>query len=207
MFVFMALIYWIIRGFGPEAQAGYGVGSRVMQAIFLPAMAVAFAVAPLAGQNFGARKYRRVWEAFRKAVVIGSIIMFVLTLLCQWRPELLIRAFTNEPAVIGVGAQFLRYISWNFVAVGVVFTCSGMFQALGNTVPALVSAGTRLVTFAVPALWFARRPGFQLSQLWLLSVVTVAVQALVSLGLLRLEAKRVSARVEQQVPAAAAQEA
>ena len=37
------VIYWLIRHFGADAQAGFGVGSRVMQAIFLPAMAVAFA--------------------------------------------------------------------------------------------------------------------------------------------------------------------
>ena len=58
MFVFMGVIYWIIRDFGAAAQAGFGVGSRVMQAIFLPAMAIAFAAAPIAGQNFGARPAR-----------------------------------------------------------------------------------------------------------------------------------------------------
>ena len=52
IFVYIAVVYWIIRDFGADAQAGFGVGSRVMQAIFLPAMAVAFACAPLAGQNF-----------------------------------------------------------------------------------------------------------------------------------------------------------
>ena len=51
MFCYLAIIYWVIRHFGAEAQAGFGVGSRVMQAIFLPAMAVAFAVAPIVGQN------------------------------------------------------------------------------------------------------------------------------------------------------------
>ena len=30
MFVYMAIIYWTIRDFGAEAQAGFGVGSRVM---------------------------------------------------------------------------------------------------------------------------------------------------------------------------------
>jgi Na+-driven multidrug efflux pump len=46
MFLTMGLMYWLIRGFGSEAQAGYGIGSRVMQSIFLPAMAVAFSPRP-----------------------------------------------------------------------------------------------------------------------------------------------------------------
>ncbi|HEV7714534.1 MAG TPA: MATE family efflux transporter, partial [Steroidobacteraceae bacterium] len=62
MFLTMGLMYWLIRDFGSEAQAGYGIGSRVMQAIFLPAMAVAFSAAPVAGQNFGARHAERVRE-------------------------------------------------------------------------------------------------------------------------------------------------
>ncbi len=67
LFITTAVAYWAIRGFGPQAQAGYGIGSRVMQAVFLPAMAVAFATGPIAGQNFGARHAGRVRDTFRHA--------------------------------------------------------------------------------------------------------------------------------------------
>lgn len=190
MFVFIGIVYFIIRNFGAHAQAGYGVGSRVMQAIFLPAMAVAFAAAPIAGQNVGAGKQHRARETFRKAALIGSTLMLALTLLCQIRPDWLMLPFTKDPAVIAVGADFLRIISLNFVASGIVFTCSGMFQALGNTMPALLSSATRLLTFAFPALWLAGRPSFELRQLWYLSAVTVFLQAVASVWLLQREFKR-----------------
>ncbi len=184
MFCYLAIIYWVIRHFGAEAQAGFGVGSRVMQAIFLPAMAVAFATAPIAGQNVGGGRYDRVREAFRASVILGSSIMIVLTLICQLKPEWFVHFFTKDPAVLAVAATFLHIISWNFVAQGIIFTCSGMFQALGNTLPGLASSATRLVTFAIPALWLSTRPGFELKQLWFLSVATVALQAITSLFLL-----------------------
>jgi putative MATE family efflux protein len=190
LFGYLAVVYWIIRHFGPEAQAGFGVGSRVMQAVFLPAMAIAFATAPLAGQNVGAGLSARVRETFRVAAQLGSVVMGTATLFCLWRPELLIRGFTSEPAVIAVGADYLRIISLNFVATGIAFTCSGMFQALGNTVPAVISSATRVVTFVLPGIWLSSRPGFTLRQLWLLSVATVAFQALVSWLLLRRELDR-----------------
>ena len=114
-------------------------------------------------------------------------IMLLLTLFSQWRPAWLIGVFTTEPAVIAVGAQFLQIISWNFVATGLNFTCSGLFQALGNTVPPLVGSATRLVTFALPAIWLARQPGFELKHLWLLSVATVLLQAAFNLWMLRRE--------------------
>ena len=48
-------VYDITRRFGASAQAGFGIGVRVMQSLFLPAVAIAFATAPVVGQNFGAR--------------------------------------------------------------------------------------------------------------------------------------------------------
>jgi Na+-driven multidrug efflux pump len=185
MFVFIAVMYWTIRHFGPAAQAGFGVGSRVMQAIFLPAMAIAFAASPVAGQNFGGGHFARVRETFRTAALMSSSIMIALTLLCQWRPDSLVRPFSADPEVIAVGAPFLHIISWNFIATGLIFSCSSLFQALGNTWPSLISSGSRLLTFALPALWLGSQPHFELRQLWYLSVCTVALQAVFSLVLLQ----------------------
>ena len=160
MFLILGMIYWLIRGFGPAAQAGFGVGMRVMQALFLPVMAVAFAVAPVAGQNFGARQFGRVRETFRAAALMSSVLMLALTLVCQWRPEWFIERFTTDSAVVAVGAPYLRIISWNFVANGLIFTCSGMFQAVGNTWPSLASSASRLITFLVPAVVMSGLPHF-----------------------------------------------
>ena len=185
MAVYVALIYWIIRPFGAAAQAGFGLGSRLMQSIFLPAMAVAFAAAPIAGQNFGAKLAERVRHTFTSAVTACVAIMLALSLLIQVIGRALIAAFTHDPAVIDYAFGFLSMISWNFAAVGLVFCCSSMFQALGNTWPSLISVTTRLATFAIPAVWLSRQPGFQIEQIWLLSVVTVWLQAIVSFLLVR----------------------
>jgi putative MATE family efflux protein len=190
LFVILGVIYWVIRGFGPAAQAGFGVGGRVMQALFLPVMAIAFAVTPVAGQNFGARRYDRVRESFRRAAWLSSILMLAVTLLCQWRPELLIEGFTRQPDAVAVGAGYLRIISWNFLATGLIFTCSGLFQALGNTWPSLVSSGARLLTFVLPAVLLSTTPHFTLLEVWYLSVASVTLQAVTSLALLQREFRR-----------------
>jgi putative MATE family efflux protein len=190
MFVSMASTYWLIRDFGAAAQAGYGVGSRVMQAIFLPAMAIAFASAPVAAQNVAAGHAARARETFVSAVIIGSCVMAALTLLCQFRPEWLVHWFASDAAVVAVAADFLAIISWNFVAAGIVFTCSGMFQALGNTVPSIVSSAVRFTVWITPALWMSSRPGFSLHRLWLLAVAASTVHALFAFWLLRREVAR-----------------
>ena len=185
MFLYMAVIYWVIRDFGAAAQAGFGIGTRLMQAIFLPAMAIAFATGPIAGQNYGAKQYARVRETFRVAAIMSSVLMLALTLVCQWNPGWLVASFTSDPEVIAVGSHFLRIISWNFVASGLIFTCSGLFQGLGHTWPALASSSSRILTFVLPAIWLSTLPDLKLEQVWYLSVTSVALQAIVSLVLLR----------------------
>ena len=56
MAVYLVIVYDLSRPFGSAAQAGFGIGMRVLQAGFMPVVALGFSVAPVAGQNFGARQ-------------------------------------------------------------------------------------------------------------------------------------------------------
>lgn len=185
MFVYMAVIYWAIQGFGAAAQAGFGLGSRIMQALLLPALALAFAAPAIAGQNFGAQQAQRVKDTFKWTVILSTLVMVLLTLLCLWQGEHLIGVFTTDIEVIAVASTFLGLICFNFVPSSIVFSCSGMFQGLGNTWPSLLSSAMRIFTFALPALWLSQQRGFYIEQLWYLSIVTVAAQCVLSLWLLR----------------------
>lgn len=190
IFVYMAVTFWAIRDFGAAAQAGFGVGTKVTQAIMLPAMAIAFATGPVAGQNFGGRRFERVRRTFLESAKIGSALMLVVTLICQWRPEFFVRAFSQDPSVVAIGAEFLGIISFNYIASSLIFTCSGMFQGLGNTIPGVISASSRMLTFVLPTIWMARQGDFELSDLWYLSVASIAIQALCSIVLARIQMRR-----------------
>jgi Na+-driven multidrug efflux pump len=60
-----------------------------------------------------------------------------------------------------------------------------MFQALGNTVPAFLSSASRLATFVLPCLLLASYPPATLADFWLVSIAAAALQAALSLWLLR----------------------
>jgi putative MATE family efflux protein len=201
MFVIMAVLYWVLRPFGADAQAGFGIGMRVMQSMYLPAMAVAFAAAPIVGQNFAAGKFARVRETFALSTLIGSCIMVLMTFFCQWGSAWVVGAFTKDPMAIRVGTQYLQIISWNFVASGFVFTCSAVFQGLGNTVPAVISSASRLVSFVLPVLWLSTQPHFEMIQVWYVSVASVASQAVFSLWLVRRELRMRLSAAPASVPA------
>jgi MATE family, multidrug efflux pump len=186
----MILVYRLIQGFGAAAQAGFGIGSRVMQSLFLPVVAIAFAASPVAGQNFGARLADRVRETFRWAAVMASAVMMVLTVLCHISPAALIRPFSSDPAVILVGGEYLRITSWNFVPSAIVFTSSSIFQGIGNSVPPVIISAARLLLFAVPAFLLSRTAGFELRQIWYVGVAAVIVQMTLNIWLLQREFRR-----------------
>jgi putative MATE family efflux protein len=187
MGVYMMVVYSISRPFGAAAQAGFGIGLRVVQALFMPVVALGFAVSPVAGQNFGARLAPRVRETFKVGAAMAIGFMLVFTVACQLFPTAMVRVFSRDPQVLAVGGEYLQIVSLNFVASGLIFVSSSMFQALGNTVPPLLSSTLRIVMLAIPALWLAKLPGFQLRWVWWLAAASTTAQMTANLLLLRRE--------------------
>jgi putative MATE family efflux protein len=184
IFVNMAVIYYALRHFGAAAQAGFGIGQRLLGLIHMPAISIALAAGAIAGQNFGAGNSARVRETFRRVVLLGTSVMIAFTIVAQWKPEFFLGEFSSDAETIAVGALFLRMVSLNSVA------CSSMFQGLGNTRPVLLSSGARLLTYALPLLWLSAMPGFRIEHAWYLSIATTTLQAGLAVWLLRLEFRK-----------------
>jgi putative MATE family efflux protein len=185
--VYMVLVYAVAKPFGAAAQAGFGIGMRVMQALFLPAVAIGFATAPVAAQNFGARLSDRVRQTFTAAVRIGFGIMAANTVICQvWAPAL-VAFFNPDAAVVAFGTEYLRLVSWTFVASSTIFVASSTFQGMGHTLPPLASSMLRLVLFALPVFWLSQQPWFEARHIWYLSIGSIVVHAGASLWLLQRE--------------------
>jgi putative MATE family efflux protein len=201
IFVWMGVIYYALRDLGPAAQAGFGIGTRVLGLIQMPALAIALAAGPIAGQNFGAGNGARVKETFTKAAMIGTVVMIAFTIVAQWRPGLLLDGFASDHQTLAVATLFLQMVSLNLVAQGLNFVCSSMFQGLGNTKPVLLSSGARLITYALPVLWLSARPGFRIEYVWYVSNATTALQAALSLWLLRVEFRKRLAPLKSALPA------
>jgi putative MATE family efflux protein len=201
IFIWMGVIYYVLRDFGAVAQAGFGIGTRVLGLIQMPALAIALAAGPIAGQSFGAGNAARVRETFTTAAMIATSVMVTFTILAQWQPGLLLGGFASDPETIAVAILFLQMVSLNLVAQGFTFVSNSMFQGLGNTKPVLLSSGARLITYALPVLWLSARPGFRMEYVWYLSNLTTALQAALSLWLLHLEFRKRLAPLKSASPA------
>ena len=187
MGVYMAVVYAITKPFGAAAQGGFTIGLRIVQSAFLPVVALGFAVAPVAGQNFAARKGDRVRAAFKAAAGMAAGVMLLSAIVIFIAAEALMKIFTTDPAVIAVGVEYLHIVAITFVGSGITFVSSSMFQAMGNTIPSLVTSAMRLVFSIVPAILLSRVAGFHLTWIWYVSAAAVFLQMSVNLLLLQRE--------------------
>lgn len=190
MALYMIVVYSIIKPFGAEAQAGFGIGGRVVQAAFMPVVALGFAVAPVAGQNVGAKLQSRVRETYRSAVLLSIGVTLIVGVFCYAASSALIGIFSPDPRVIDVGAEYLRIVAFTFMASGINFVNSSMFQALGNTVPSLATSAVRMAVVIIPTVLLSTRAGFAMRWIWHLSVGSVFTQLALGLWLLRREMTR-----------------
>jgi putative MATE family efflux protein len=191
--VFMFVVYAVARPFGAAAQAGFGIGLRLVQALFLPVVALGFSVAPVAGQNVGARRFDRVRQTLRTAAGLSVSLMAIVGVALQFLAPTLVGAFSADAAVIAVGADYLRIVGCGFAGSGIVFVTSSLFQALGWTLPPLLTSTVRNVAVLVPVLWLAARPGFDLRVIWYLSLAAVLLHAAANWLLVQRQIRRAEA--------------
>ena len=187
MGVYMAVVYAITKPFGAAAQGGFTIGLRIVQSAFLPVLALGFAVAPVAGQNFAARQGDRVRAAFKAAAAMAAGAMLLAAIVIFIGADAMMRIFTTDPEVVAVGVEYLHIVAVTFVGSGITFVSSSMFQAMGNTIPSLITSGMRLVLSVVPAILLSRAAGFHLTWIWYISAVAVFLQMAVNLLLLQRE--------------------
>jgi putative MATE family efflux protein len=187
MSVYMLIVYSVSRPFGSAAQAGFGIGLRILQASFLPVVALGIAVAPVAGQNYGAGRGDRVRETFKAGAAMACGLMLVATAVCHFAPTPLIRTFSSDPEVISIGSEYLRILAFSFVASGLIFVASSMFQGLGHTIPPLMASFGRMCIISIAVIVLSGSPGFELRWIWYLSAISVWLHLLANLLLLRRE--------------------
>ncbi|MCP4673592.1 MAG: MATE family efflux transporter [Desulfobacula sp.] len=174
----LLITYRVVGHYGTGALASLGIGFRIVQAIYLPSVAIADAMAVMVGQNHGAKKHIRIISTFWTGWRISTILMIAGTIICWLFPGFFINLFSHDPQVTHYGVIYLRVISLANVMVGTILTVSAVFQGLGKTFPTLVCAVADNVIFAIIVLTLPGYFGWGISAVWWIKLSTAALETI-----------------------------
>ena len=180
--VSLLVIISFVNRFGAHADAAFGAAIRIDNLAFLPALTIGIAVATVSGQNLGAGQSQRVQQVFRWGMLLSGGISFAISAVAIAFPEVLLRAFINEPEVIRIGADYLRIVGITYVLYAFLFVSNGVINGAGYT------SWTTL--FAVIGLWGVRLPLaatlphhlHSVKGIWWAMLISVGVSMLLSLA-------------------------
>jgi len=118
-----------------EAQAAYAVGyAELFSLITWTSVGLMGAAAAVAGQNLGAGKPDRAAHAVHIAARLGLVVAATIGALFLLIPEQLLGIFgLNDPIVVDLGRQLLRYLSISGLFITVALTYTGGLQGTGDT--------------------------------------------------------------------------
>jgi len=180
----------VVGLFSTSVVAAFGIGTRVFSVIFLPAIAVARGVETMTGQNIGAQKYDRAQKANYVAAKALFAILGLTGVVIFLVPTPIVAVFTNDQAVLNIGAEFLRFVALSFGFIGIQRAFTGGFRGAGKTLIAaaisvIALAGVRLPIAYVASqgvlptdLWFFGQPDAR--GIWIAFFVSNVVGAIIA---------------------------
>jgi len=140
-------------GYGGEsAVAMFGIMNRISMFANFPVLGVTQGFLPIAGYNYGAKKYRRVKETIALAIKSGSAIaigMFVVLMLFR---EEVIGIFTTDTELLKHTPAAFVIVFLGLPTIQIQLISSAYFQAIGKAIPALLLTLTKQGFFLIPLI-------------------------------------------------------
>ncbi len=183
----LLITFRVISIYGTAALASVGIGFRILQAIYIPVIAVASAMAAIVGQNYGANRYSRITGTVVRAWSISMVFMIGCTVISRLFPANIIGIFSKNPDVIHFGIIYLEIFSLGYVTVGTIMVTASVFQGLGKTFPCLIGAVVDNALFAALVFTLPTFFGWGIQSVWWIKLATATTEMVVVAVWLRWE--------------------
>jgi putative MATE family efflux protein len=142
----------LIKYGGDLAVGAYGIVNRVAFLFIMIVIGLNQGMQPIAGYNYGAKLYPRVFSVLKKSIFFATIIMIVGTVIVELFPHAVASIFTNESKLTDLAVPGLRWIFACYPFIGFQMVSSAFFQSIGKANKSIILAMTRQVIFLIPIL-------------------------------------------------------
>ena len=143
--------------------ASYGIISRMLMFALFPVIGVTQGFMPIAGYNYGAKKYSRVRETINTSIKYGGILALLIFAIIMSFPDFFVSLFLSDKGgdaqTIADNAEIFartpNALRWVFAATPIIVVQligSAYFQSIGKAVPALLLSLTKQGFFLIPLI-------------------------------------------------------
>ena len=182
--IFMMVL--LVTHFGTMVLASYGIGSRILSFIIIPAFGLGMATSTLVGQNIGAKQYDRVKKTLQLSLKIAFGTLTVIGLLLfVFAEEVATFFIPGDTATIKESAVFIKSLSVSFGFLGILIVLMGAFRGAGKTKISMLLALFSVWLLRFPlAYYLGYHTGLKQFGIWISYPVTNILTAIAGLILL-----------------------
>ena len=144
------------KPYGDAAIAGMSIVAKVIGFMFCIGLGIGQGFQPVAGFNYGARKFSRVKSAYRFTLIFSMVLLGLVGIAGFLNAERIVTIFRDDPDVIKVGTAALRFQAASLILLPVTVTGNMLFQSTGKSVRATFLAATRSGLYFIPAILILR---------------------------------------------------
>ncbi|MEF9935433.1 MAG: MATE family efflux transporter [Clostridium sp.] len=162
--------------------AFFGVYFKLQQFIFMPVNGLIQGAMPIMGYNYGAKNRKRLMETLKWSLIVSTIIMAFGNFIFAMWPEFFLRLFDASDRMLEIGKTGTIIISFSYIAAGVAFMYSTLFQAIGKGGYSLLIALLRQGAIILPLGAFLSI-NYGLIGFWITFPIAEIISAIVSVVL------------------------
>lgn len=177
---------------GDVAVGAFGICNRLILFIVMVVIGLNQGMQPIAGYNFGAKRYDRVMSVLKRALCVGTIITMTGFVIGMFFSTPFVMLFAKDsPELVKTASHALTCMIMMFPIVGIQIVSTAFFQSIGYAVKSIFLSLTRQLIFLVPAILILPHIyADPLEGLWHAAPVADAMASILAISLLVLQIKK-----------------
>lgn len=186
--------------YGGDLSIGaYGIINSFATVIVMLVIGLSQGMQPIIGYNYGAQHYDRVIEAYRKTVLMGTVITSTGFLIAILVPQVISIAFTSDKELSDIASSGLRILMVAFPFVGFQIVTTTLFQSLGKASIAVILSLSRQMLLLLPLIWIL--PKYMgLNGVWTAGPIADTLSSLLAAFLLFQQYSKFKKQTARQMP-------
>lgn len=177
---------------GDVAVGSYGIINRINFFVIMAVIGLNQGMMPIAGYNFGARKYERLLRVLWMAIAFATVVTTMGWFFGTFFSTTLVTPFAKDaPELIAMSAHGMRIMVMVMPIIGMQIVSGAFFQSIGYTGKSIFISLSRQLIFLVPCLLLLPHllPN-PVDGIWYSIPVSDILATVTSLGMLLFEVRR-----------------